>query len=114
MSYQVGSSCYGSPESAYSALAAQQSGALVQHGGIAYVLDATPLQDGIALAGVPADGSLGGFSSQVALTLQDCQLLTAEDGAAYGGLVLVVFATAFAFRAIAKTLWQSTGGGYDS
>lgn len=114
MLYQVGSLCYGSEESALSALAAQQSGAIIEQGGVGYVVNVTPDQGGLQYTGVRLDGDGPGFVNTVLITPQPCQLPGAEEGALYGGMILVIWAVAFGFRAVARLLWQSTGGGYDT
>lgn len=114
MSYQVDSICYGSQESALSALAAKSTGAVVEHGGNAFVLNVQPTAGGLIYHGYPVDGVGQSFQTSVAVFPQECQLLDGADGAFYGSLVMGVFAVAFGVQALARMLWQTTRGGYDT
>ena len=114
MQYQVGGVCYGNYDSALYAMTAQLKGGIVEHLGSSYVVDAEPVPGGLSLTYTEVGGSAVSFSQQMALDPVECQLLTAEDGALYGGLVILALAVAFGFRAIARLLWQSVGGGYDA
>lgn len=87
MGYQVGTACYGDAASAVSAIASGQVGALVQHGGAAYVVDAT------AVTGSSITYSLNPVDSGTALvvvapvTAQPCGLLEWQDGLVIGWAV---------------------------
>lgn len=112
MSYQVGNTCYQTVESAWSAMAAQLSGSIVEHQGVAYVLDAQAVPTGVGIAYTEVGGSTPAFSQTLELTPVGCQLLGIEEGAQLALLVVGLWAVAFGFRAIARLLWQSTDGGY--
>lgn len=114
MTFQVGSTCYGSQGSALSAIASGQSGAVVVHGGSAYVVGAAPTTGGINYSFTAADGS-GTFMQFVSISPEPCGLLQAEDGGMLGMLVMSVWALAFGFRIVTRYLWDSSaGGGNDS
>lgn len=114
MSYQVGSVCVGSPESAWSLIAARESGTVVQHGGDAYVVSADVVEGGVSYTLARVDGQGSPLVLQPALTLQECQLPDAEYGAWLAGLVVLVWAVAYGFRVVARLLWSSIGGNDDS
>lgn len=84
MSYQVGSTCYGSAEQALSATASSQVGAVVVHGGAAYVVDVA----GITASSItyllnPIGGGVP-VQSVVSVSPQPCGLLQWDDGLLLG------------------------------
>lgn len=78
--WQVGSTCYGTKTQALQAMASEQSGAVVQQGGSAYVVTVTAVaEDGVQYSLQP----LGGGTAVVSQVLQEpmpCNLLTMADG----------------------------------
>lgn len=96
MSYQVAATCYATPELALRAIAAQQVGTVVQHGGGAWVLStATP-------AGGVVEYTLQPFAGGAPVTLmqpidlQPCALLDWQDATQMGGQILAVWVTILA------------------
>ena len=80
--WQVGSTCYGTKTQALQAMASEQSGAVVQQGGSAYVVTVTAVaEDGVQYSLQP----LGGGTAVVSQVLHEplpCNLLTMSDGQA--------------------------------
>lgn len=84
MAYQVGSTCYSSAQAALSATASSQVGAVVMHGGSAFVVDASQVGASSITYRLNPVGGGTAISSVVSVTPQPCGLLTAEDGALLG------------------------------
>lgn len=89
MAYQVGASCYSDASAAVAAIASSQVGTLVQHGGAAYVVDATSsdaasityrLQPVAPLLLLPTRT----IELTASVTPQPCGLLDWQDGLALG------------------------------
>ncbi len=84
MAYQVGSACYSEAQDAVAAIASSQVGAVVAHGGAAYVVNVT------ALDAASITYSLAPIAGGAAITLaasvnpQPCGLMTGTDGALLG------------------------------
>lgn len=95
MAFQVGSTCYGAATDAVSAIASSQVGAVVQHGGATYIVDATALTaSSITYALRPVAGG-SPITSTVSVTPQPCGLLQWSDGLAMGwGIAAAWIATA--------------------
>jgi hypothetical protein len=95
MAYQVGATCYDSASDAVSAIASSQVGAVVQHGGAAYVVNAPSLTGAsITYLLQPVAGGAA-ISYTAAVTPQPCGLLDWQDGLAISwGIAAAWIATA--------------------
>lgn len=84
MAYQVGTTCYGSAQDALSAVASSQVGAIVVHGGAAYVVGVDAI--GAASITYRLAPVVGGqvIQSTVQLVPQPCGLLQWQDGLSLG------------------------------
>lgn len=84
MGYQVGSTCYSDAPAALSAMASAQAGAVVVHGGAAYVVDASSVTNSsITYTLRPVAGG-SSIASTVSLTPLPCGLLEWHDGLTLG------------------------------
>lgn len=106
--YQVGSACYSTPTAALQAIASRQTGAVVQHGGAAYIATATATETGISYAFQPVAGGAPIVQS-VAVTPEPCGLLTAADGMQMGWLVATAWVAAFLARVFRGETTDSYG-----
>lgn len=79
MAYQVGSSCYGSELGATQAIAASQTGAVVEAGSVVYVLDASATGPGSITYTMNPLGGGTAIVSVVPVELQPCGLLDWQD-----------------------------------
>lgn len=87
MAYQVGTSCYGSALDAVAAIASSQVGALVQHGGAAYVVNvSSSTAASITYFLQPVVGG-SSISYTASVTPQPCGLMDWQDGIALGWAV---------------------------
>lgn len=98
MSYQVGTQCFSSSDSALQFMAASMSGGSVGS-------DGTPISfysyvDGASIVTV---SSLG-YSSSITPVLPDCQLIDISDAAIYSWSVFAVLAVVWKFRALITAL----------
>ena len=84
MAYQVGTTCYGSASQALSAIASDQLGSVVVHGGAAYVVGVDAVaSSSITYSFTPIAGGAP-FISVVSMTPQPCGLMDWQDGLALG------------------------------
>jgi len=104
MAFQVGAFCYGDAQAAAAASASSQVGAVVQHGGAAYVVNASAVAAGqITYSLAPIDG---GAPLTVAspYSAQPCMLLDWQDGLVLGwgvaGVWLAVLAVMILRRGV--------------
>lgn len=90
MAFQVGSTCYTTAQQALAASASNQVGAVVQHGGKAYIVAPSVAGDGLSYLLSPVDG---GATIQTVVQLQPmpCGLLQAADGLVIGWGVAAVW-----------------------
>lgn len=104
MAFQVGAFCYGDAQAAAAATASAQAGAVVQHGGAAYVVNvAAVAADSITYSLAPVQG--GPAITVVApFSAQPCGLMDWQDGLALGwgvaGAMLAVAAVMFLRRGV--------------
>lgn len=104
MAYQVGPACYAEASAALAAIASGQIGAVVQHGGAAYVVDASSI--GAASITYSLTPVAGGAALTVVspVTVQPCGLLDWQDGLFLGwavaGAWLATAAVLFLKRAV--------------
>lgn len=104
MAYQVGPSCYSEASAAVAAIASAQIGAVVQHGGAAYVVDASQVGASSITYNLTPVG--GGNVLQVVspVSVQPCGLLDWQDGLVLGwavaGAWLATAAVMFLKRAV--------------
>lgn len=95
MAFQVGAFCYQSAAEALSAIASDQVGAVVQHGGAAYVVGVTGVTGSSITYSLDPVGGGSPIASTVSLTPQPCQLLDWADGLTIGwGIAAAWIATA--------------------
>lgn len=82
--WQVGGTCYDTKTQALQAKASEQSGAVVQQGGAAYVVTVTAVaEDGVQYSMHPLAGGAP-VIAQVPQEPMPCNLLTLADGQAIG------------------------------
>ncbi|KAF1043558.1 hypothetical protein [Xylophilus sp.] len=95
MAYQVGASCYGDAAAALSATASAQAGAVVVHGGAAYVVDVAGVtSSSITYRLNPVAGGQA-IQSTVQMVPEPCGLLDWADGLSLGwGIAVAWIATA--------------------
>lgn len=102
MAYQYKGVCYGDPTSLLTAMASDMSGVSIS-------TDGNPVYYQTSVQGEQlVTSSTTGFSVTVTPQLHPCQLVTMEDAAVYNGLVILVWATAFAYVALSRAI--NTGG----
>jgi hypothetical protein len=112
MNYQVGSVCYDTAVQAAQASASKEIGAVVSHGGSAFVVNAATVEaTGITYSFVPVSG--GAPVTIVApYSAQPCNMLTYQDGLHIGWMVAAAWLSAYAVLFIARSLRGETGGDY--
>lgn len=104
MSYQVGAVCYSDAVAAASAVAAQSVGSVVTHGGAAYVVDVSSVdQSGISYRLVPFGGGQPVVLS-MPVNIQPCGLLEWSDGLVLGWGVAGVWIAVAAVLALRRGL----------
>lgn len=106
MAFQVGSACYASADQAAQASASEQVGAVVSHGGAAYVVDVAAAQD--ASITYRLQPIAGGQPMQLvaSYTPQPCNLLQVSDGLTMGWMVASAWIGAYALGFIGRVLWK--------
>ena len=110
MSYQVGSTCYGTALAANQASVSSLAGTIVLMGGQSQVLSVQAVSDSAITYGYTPLGG-GALSSQtVAITPLPCNLLTAEDAMSIGWQIAAVWLTVYAITFIANYLKRETFG----
>lgn len=82
MAFQVGASCYGSAPEAVAAIASSQVGAVVQHGGAAYVVNVPSLTGSSITYNLQPLAGGSPISYTAAVTPQPCGLMGWEDALA--------------------------------
>ena len=87
MAYQVGSSCYDTAAAAVSAIASAQVGAVVVHGGTAYVVDASAHTGASVTYSLQPLAGGASISYTAAVTPQPCGLMDWQDGLTLGWAV---------------------------
>lgn len=106
MAYQVGSTCYSDASAALSAMASAQAGAVVVHGGAAYVVDASSVTtSSITYTLLPVAGG-SPIASTVALTPLPCGLLDWQDGLSLGWGVATAWVLTAAVMHLRKAAHQ--------
>lgn len=94
MGFQVGPSCYGNAVAAVQAAASSQVGAIVVHGGAAYVVDAgTATESSITYSLQPVGGGAT-IAVTAQVTPQPCGLLDWQDGLVLGWGIAAVWIAA--------------------
>lgn len=112
MNYQVGSACYGTQEQAAQASASSMVGAVVQHGGSAYAVNAS------SASATAIEYSLSPVGGGTAITIsapysaQPCGLLTSSDALQMGWMLMAVWVGVYALMFLARALRGETGGEY--
>lgn len=106
MAYQVGQACYSTAIEAAQASASAQAGAVVSHGGTAYVIDVAGVaESSITYRLQPLSGGAA-MQATVAYTAQPCGLLQVHDGLSMGWMVggawVMVYALTFLARVLIK------------
>lgn len=112
MAYQVGAACYAEALQAAQASASAQAGAVVQHGGTAYLVQVSAVQaDSITYALYPISGGTA-VQSVVPYTAQPCGLLGIQDGLSIGWMIGAVWLGVYALMFLARVIqhgWGSDG-----
>lgn len=112
MAYQVGSACYSTATQAAQVSASSQVGAVVSHGGTAYVIDlAGAGETSITYRLQPLAGGAP-IQTTVGYTAQPCGLLQVEDGLAMGWMIGGAWIGAYALMFLARALRGETGDSY--
>ena len=108
MSYQVGSTCYSTPEAAVTAITAKQLGTVITHGGAAYLVTAAA-PSGAAAVSYTLVPFAGGQSLTLAqpLELQPCAELTGMDALLYAGPVATAWLVTAAISGMRRALNDS-------
>lgn len=109
--FQVGTACYHTPAAALQAAASAQTGAVVQHGGAAYIVAAQGTQDGISYTFTPIGGGAS-FLQQVPMQPEPCGLLTASDAFTLSWGIVAAWVAAFAVIFLARILRGETESNY--
>lgn len=104
MSYQVGSQCFSTADSALQVMAASMFGSSV-------LSDGSPVSfssyvDGTSIVTVNSFGA----SISVTPSLPDCQLISASDAGFYSWAVFAVLAVVWKFRALVSALHINRSG----
>lgn len=102
MAYQYKGVCYGDPTSLLTAMASDMSGVSISTNGSPVYYQTAVKGDQLVTT------STTGFEVTVTPQLHPCQLVTIEDAAIYNGLVVLVWATAFAYVALSRAV--NSGG----
>lgn len=107
--FQVGEACYGTALQAAQAVASAQLGAVVNHGGSAYVVDLLSVTEASITYGLRPVG--GGAPLQLVsdFVAQPCNLLGVEDGLSMGWMVAGVWVAVYAIVFIARTVFHVGG-----
>lgn len=111
MSYQVGSACYSTAVEAAQASASSEIGAVVPHGGVAYVVDAATVAASSVTYSLTPVGGGSAISVTSAYTAQPCNLMSYADGLTIGWAVAGAWLAAFALMFMARALRGETEGG---
>lgn len=98
MSYQVGSQCLSTADSALQVMAASMFGSSVSSDGSPFSFSS--FVDGSSIV------TVNSFGASISITplLPDCQLITAGDSVVYSWAVFAVFAVVWKFRALVSAL----------
>lgn len=98
--WQVGGTCYDTKTQALQAKASEQSGAVVQHAGAAYVVTVSAVaEDGVQYSLQPLGGGTP-VISQVSQEPMPCNLLTTSDGQAIGWAILAGWIGVFLIKSL--------------
>lgn len=96
MAYQYKGVCYGDPTSLLTAMASDMSGVSIGENGQPVYHQTTIQGDQLVTS------TTAGLSVTVTPILYECQLVTMEDASLMSGGVLIMWATAFAYVAMAR------------
>lgn len=112
MAYQVGSACYGTALQAAQVAASNQVGAVINHGGSAYFVEAASVMEGSITYGLRPVG--GGAPVQLvgAYDAQPCNLLQAADALVLGWQVVAVWIAVYGLMFLAKTFFHMERSDY--
>jgi len=109
MEYQVGPACYSTAVQAAQASASAQAGAIVQHGGAAYMIEVASVQsDAIDYALHPVAGGAA-VTLSVPYNAQPCGLLALDDGLAFGWGIAAVWLGVYALTFIGRVVADKWG-----
>ena len=109
--WQVGSTCYSTELAANQAAASGQLGAVVSHGGSAYVTSVQAVTStGITYALAPINGGAP-LTATIAVTPQPCGLLTHTDALDLGWKVAIVWIAVYAVSYLARAAIININGG---
>lgn len=112
MSYQVGSTCYGTMTEAAQAQASAAIGAIVTQGGNAHSVSTTTIDDtSITYVLTPAAGGTP-ITHVAPYTAQPCNMLQLSDGIQLGWMVGGVWIATYCVMFIARALRGETGENY--
>lgn len=98
--WQVGGTCYDTKTQALQAKASEQSGAVVQQGGSAYVVTVSAVgEDGVQYSLQPLGGGTP-IVSQVPQEPLPCNLLTTQDGQLIGWAIAAGWIAVFLIKSL--------------
>jgi hypothetical protein len=91
MAYQVGSVCYSDAQGAVAAIASSQVGAVVSHGGAAYVVNASDITSASITYTLSPIAGGAAITLTAPVTPQPCGLLDWQDGIVLGWAIAAVW-----------------------
>lgn len=97
MAYQYKGVCYGDPASLLTAMASDMSGVSIGQNGQPIYYQTTVHGEQLTTS------STAGFTVTVTPQLYECQLVTMQDAAVLNGGVILLWVTAFAYVAMARS-----------
>lgn len=102
MAWQVGSACYGTLEAANTATASAQVGAVVVHGGTAYVVDVSAVTGAAITYELQPVGGGTPITLAASVTPMECGLLDWQDGLSLGWGIAAVWVAVAAVMVMRK------------
>jgi hypothetical protein len=112
MAFQVGPACYASELQAAQAQASSQVGLITQHGGAAYVVNASAITGSSITYDLRSVDGATTLQVVAPFSAQPCGLLTAGDAVEMGWLIVGAWVTAYAIMFLARAIRGETGGEY--
>lgn len=100
--FQAGSACYSTPAAAISASVSNQTGTVVQNGGVSSVLTVSNITDNsVTYSLTPISGGPV-VSTTVLVEPQPCSLLTASDAISLSWAIVLVWLVAWGLAMLAR------------
>jgi len=114
MAFQVDQACYATAQQAAQASASKLVGAVVEHGGNAYVINVAATADASITYAFQPVASGAAFQLVAPYSAQPCNLLGVEDGLAMGWMVAGVWLGVYALMFIGRVLWKGDSNDGDN